>query len=319
MPATVLILGANGRLGSVLVTAFQAAGWQVLAHARRALDQPVAAGVQALTLPLTDLAGLAAVASEAQVVVHAMNPPYTRWADEALNLAHLAMNLAVRIGATLMLPGNVYNYGSPMPAVLTETTPQRPTTRKGEIRVQIEEMLRTRTALSSIVLRAGDFFGGPGTGAWFDSVITKRIRSGRIVYPGPLTVPHAWAYLPDLAQAFVHVANRRAELDRYTTLHFAGHTVTGATLCAAVTDSARRLAVLRDRQTPKVSGLPWHLLRAGGLVVPMWREIAEMQYLWNEPHRLDDQALTRLIGTPETTVLSQAVDETLAEQLSHTI
>mgnify|MGYP003333425214 FL=1 len=317
MPATVLILGANGRLGRSLVTAFHAAGWQVLAHARRALEPPVPAGVQTLALPLSDLAGLAAVASEAQIVVHAMNPPYTHWADQALDLAHLAMNLAVRIGATLMLPGNVYNYGSPMPAVLTETTPQRPSTRKGMIRAQIEAALQARTALSSIVLRAGDFFGGAGHGAWFDAVITKRIRSAHIVYPGPLTVPHAWAYLPDLARVFVRVANRRAELERYATLHFAGHAVTGETLVAALTDSARRLAVLRERQMPKVSSLPWGLLRAGGLVLPMWREIAEMRYLWTEPHRLDDQALARLIGAPDATPLPQAVDEALAEQLSH--
>jgi nucleoside-diphosphate-sugar epimerase len=317
MPATVLILGANGRLGRSLVTAFHAAGWQVLAHARRALEPPVPVGVQALTLPLSDLAGLAAVASEAQIVVHAMNPPYTHWAEQALDLAHLAMNLSVRIGATLMLPGNVYNYGSPMPAVLTETTPQRPSTRKGMIRAQIETAMQARTSLSCIVLRAGDFFGGPGHGAWFDAVITKRIRSGRIIYPGPLSVAHAWAYLPDLARTFVQVANRRAKLDRYATLHFAGHTVDGTTLVAALSDSARRLAVLRERQMPKVSGLPWGLLRAGGLVFPMWREIAEMRYLWTEPHRLDDQALIRLIGAPNATPLAQAVDEALAEQLSH--
>ena len=33
-------------------------------------------------------------------------------------------------------------------------------------------------------------------------------RQGRLTYPGPRDVPHAWAYVPDLAQAFVEVAAR---------------------------------------------------------------------------------------------------------------
>jgi len=49
-----------------------------------------------------------------------------------------------------MLPGNVYNYGLPMPAVIDEHTPQRPTNRKGAIRLQMEAAARcvARVALS---------------------------------------------------------------------------------------------------------------------------------------------------------------------------
>ncbi len=314
---TVLILGANGRLGRVLVDAFHAAGWQVLAHARRALASPAPAGVRTLNHPLTDLAGLAAASGEVQVVVHAMNPPYPRWATEALALTHAAMNLALRIGATLMLPGNVYNYGSPMPALLTESTPQTPSSRKGALRVEMETALRERSALASIVIRAGDFFGGPGHGAWFDEVIVKPVAHGRLVYPGPLEVEHAWAYLPDLAQTFVHVAARRDSLDRHTSLHFPGHTMTGTRLAEAVTDSALNLGVLRAGQRLRIAPLPWGWLRLGGLVVPMWRELAELRYLWNETHRLDGHALTQLIGTLPATPLGPAVETALAAQLSH--
>ena len=65
------------------------------------------------------------------VVVHGINPIYTRWDEEALPAALAGMDLAERLGARFMLPGNVYNYGEAMPALLDETTPQRPTTAKG--------------------------------------------------------------------------------------------------------------------------------------------------------------------------------------------
>ena len=78
------------------------------------------------------------------VVVHGINPIYTRWQEEVLPAAHAAMDLAERFGARFMLPGNVYNHGAAMPALIDETTPQRPTTAKGEIRVALEGELERR-------------------------------------------------------------------------------------------------------------------------------------------------------------------------------
>jgi hypothetical protein len=37
-------------------------------------------------------------------------------------------------------------------------------------------------------------------------VIVKKLPQGRVTWPGALDAPHAWAYLPDLAQAFVRAA-----------------------------------------------------------------------------------------------------------------
>lgn len=40
----------------------------------------------------------------------------------------------------------------------------------------------------------------------------------------------------------------------------------------------------------RVRGIPAGLLRAGGFVSPMTREIAEMSYQWTRPYVLDDSA-----------------------------
>ena len=57
--------------------------------------------------------------------------------------------------------------------------------------------------------------------------------------------------------------------------------------------------------------MPWTLLRVAGLVVPMWREVAAMRYLWEVPHALDGGALARAIGgvphTPVEVALSAAL------------
>ncbi|HLS57734.1 MAG TPA: NAD-dependent epimerase/dehydratase family protein [Zeimonas sp.] len=302
---TVLVLGANGRFGAVATRAFTDAGWQVLAQARRA-PAALPAGARHLATSIEQTEALAREARGAAVVVHAANPVYTRWTREAVPLARAGMDVAARLGATFMLPGNVYNFGASMPALLDEDTPQRPSSRKGRIRATIEAELQARAAdgLRGVVIRAGDFFGA-GTGSWFDQVIVRSLRSGTLVYPGPLDVAHAWAYLPDLARAFVAVAELD-DLPAFTRLHFAGHSPTGAEMLSAIERAAGSLD-LRPASGWRHTRVPWSLLRAAGLVVPMWREIAEMAYLWRIPHALDGAALQRLTGPLPQTPLESAV------------
>ena len=307
---TVLILGANGRFGAAATEAFAAAGWQVLAQARRA-PPALPPAARHLDAPLEDPAALASRASGARVVVYAVNPPYTRWAQEVLPLARAGMDAARQLGATFMLPGNVYNYGESMPALLREDTPQVPTTRKGRIRCELEAELARRAGqgLNSVVVRAGDFFGG-GSGSWLDLVIVKSLRAGKLVYPGPTDLPHAWAYLPDLARAFVALASR-ADLPAFSRFHFTGHTLTGAELLRGLERAAESLGIAPPNGF-RHRGVPWPLLRAGGLVVPMLREVAEMAYLWRVPHALDGTALRDAVGEVATTPIDAALRAALA-------
>ncbi|MDP9901216.1 NAD-dependent epimerase/dehydratase family protein [Variovorax ginsengisoli] len=295
----VLILGANGRLGCAAAQAFHAAGWSVRAQVRREPSPLLPAGVDVLRIGLSDNAQLAAAAAPARVVVYGVNPLYTRWDSEALPGLQRGLDLAERLGAHFVLPGNVYNFGATMPAVLSETTPMQPSTRKGEIRVQMEALMARRAAVGGFrasVVRAGDFFGA-GTGSWIDLVIAKSIASGKLVYPGAMDIAHAWAYLPDLARAFVRVAAQpqRPDTPHFDVWHFAGHTLTGAELLAELEAAACDLG-LAPAGGFRHGRMPWRLLRAAGLLVPMWREVAAMAYLWQVPHALDGHRLNALAG-----------------------
>jgi nucleoside-diphosphate-sugar epimerase len=309
---TVLVLGANGRFGQAAVSAFAQAGWRVLAQVRRLPPQPLPAGAGTLAVPLSDIDTLAAQAAGARVVVHAVNPLYTRWRQEAVPAARQGMELARRLGARFMLPGNVYNFGEHMPALLRPDTPQWPSTEKGHIRRELEAEMRLRAAggQRSVVIRAGDFFGG-GRGSWFDLVIVKSLAQRKLVYPGPLEVPHAWAYLPDLARAFVAVAASE-ELPAFADLHFPGHTLTGAQLLAAVERAAASLGMV-PAQDWHHGSMPWALIRAGGVVVPTWRAIAEMSYLWRVPHALDGRALYAAVGALPATPIDAALRAALLD------
>jgi nucleoside-diphosphate-sugar epimerase len=293
---SVLILGANGRFGCAVAQAFDAAGWRVLAQVRREAVAQMPARAALVRHALADTDALVAAAAAAHAVVHAVNPIYTRWEQEAMPALRAGLAVAERLHAHFLLPGNVYNFGAGMPARLAEDTPQRPTTRKGEIRVAMEALIAERSAAAGFaasVVRSGDFFGA-GSGGWFDQVIVKSIRTGKLVYPGPLDVPHAWAYLPDLARAMVVVADR-SDAQGLRRWHFEGHTLTGHAFLAALEQAAASLG-LRPTAGFRHAAVPWALLRLLGLMVPMWRELARMAYLWRVPHGLDGRRLRALAG-----------------------
>ncbi len=324
-PRTVLVLGANGRFGQAATRAFAAAGWHVLAQVRCTPTTPLPNGAAAVALPLQDVAGLAGAAANACAVVHAINPVYTRWDTEAMPALEHGMAIAQRLGALFMLPGNVYNFGRAMPALLQEHTPQNADTAKGRLRVAMEDRMQAqaRLGLRSVVIRAGDFFGA-GQGSWLDQAIVKSLPQGKLVYPGPLDLPHAWAYLPDLAQAFVAVASKPAAAS-FETLHFAGYTLTGRELLAAIDAAAGPLG-LRPAQGFATGTLPWGLMRAVGVVHAPWRELARMRYLWQVPHALDGSRLQQAYQTAPPTPLHKALAQTLVDlglarkplQLAHT-
>jgi NAD(P)-dependent dehydrogenase (short-subunit alcohol dehydrogenase family) len=332
---TVLILGATGRFGHAAMHAFLDAGWHVHAQVRRPVDS-LPPSVRLIGTDLFSTDKLVADCADASVVVYAVNPVYTEWGSRLLPMAKQGMTIAERLGALFMLPGNVYQFGDGMPERLVETTAFKPTTRKGALRAALEDemQLRINRGLRSVVIRAGDFFGG-GIGNWFDEVIVKSIASKkRLVYPGPLDCVHAWAYLPDLTRAFVGVAERHLAADlnapvvrqastsptsitgSFKKIHFAGHNVTGAALLAAIERAAERLNIAAPGVLQR-GGMPWAAVRIGGIFKPMWREVAEMSYLWRVSHAVESIAMAKILPSHMQTPLDSAVENALV-MLGHT-
>lgn len=310
---TVLILGARGRFGLAAARAFSAAGWRVLGQTRARADTPADASIEWLPIDLHDTAALTLAAQGASVVVHALNPAYTNaaWQTQAPAMLEASIALCRALDATLMLPGNIYNFGATMPPVLREGTPQAASTIKGQVRIAMEARLQ-QSGVRGIVIRAGDFFGS-GRGTWFDLSIAKDLRKGVLTYPGPKGVSTSWAYLPDLARTFVAVAERRAQLQPFEVFHFAGHVLTGQRWLDLLTPVARAQGWVRPDAQLRWAGMPWGLIRLGAWLVPTWAALLEMRYLWSTPHALAHDKLCALIGTEPHTPLAQAVEQSLAD------
>jgi nucleoside-diphosphate-sugar epimerase len=208
-----LVLGASGRIGRHAATALEAHGWTVAPYRRGGMS-------------------LSEAAQGADLIFNAWNPPYSQWQATVPGLTAQVIAAARATGAVVMIPGNVYVFGRDLPEVLTPDTPHAAAHPLGRIRVEMEAAYRA-SGVKTVILRAGDFLDTEASGNWLDRIIAAKIGKGRLSYPGPLDRMHAWAYLPDLADAFAGLSDRLDALPTFTDLAFPGYAMTGEELSAA--------------------------------------------------------------------------------------
>ncbi|WP_410210325.1 NAD(P)H-binding protein [Aquirhabdus sp.] len=306
---TALILGATGSFGSVMAAELLARGWQVRALQRN----PDAARAELPLLDVTWLAGdamnaddVAHAAAGVQLIVHAVNPPkYQRWRELALPMLNNSIAAARAQNARILLPGVVYNFAPDNATAIPEDAAQQPLTQKGQVRVEMEALLQA-SGVRILILRAGDYFGGRGTNAWFHYIFKAGKPLTSMLYPGHDDIVHDWAYLPDMASAAAQILERESELQTFERFHFSSYQLSGQQFI----DTVRKVS-----QKPKlpIKRLPWLLIRIAALFASLPRELLEMRYLWQKPVLLDDRRLQKFLGHVPATPIEAALKTSLAE------
>ena len=267
MTQTALILGASGKLGHHAASAFQAAGWQARKYDRHA-------------------GNMKSAAQGADVIVNGLNPPnYHNWAQLIPEITTEVIAAARATGATVIVPGNVYNFGD-TPGVWDENTPQDPCSRKGQIRKEMEAAYRA-SGVRTIILRAGNFIDPERDDDVMSLLYLRSLAKGKVTSPGDPDVMQAACYLPDWARAAVLLAEMRNELATFEDIPFPGHAFTANQL--------RETLEGMLGQPLRIARFPWWMITALSPMVEVFRELREMHYLWNTPHQLSDAKFNRLL------------------------
>ncbi|TWB52895.1 NAD-dependent epimerase/dehydratase family protein [Nitrospirillum viridazoti] len=311
---TALVVGAKGGVGGAVAARLLADGWTVKALARGRGTRPDLATAQWMQGDAMNADDVARAAAGVDVIVHAVNPPgYKDWDKLVLPMMDNTIAAAKAVGARIVLPGTVYNYGPDALPDLTEESPQNPVTVKGSIRVALERRLRlaAQEGARVLILRCGDFYGPHAGGSWFTQGLVKPGKTvTSIPYPGPHAVGHAWAYLPDVAETVARLLARESELAAFETFHFGGHWLEpGVDMARAI----QRVVVARGGRQPTITTFPWWLVTLASPFVTMFRELREMRYLWQRPVRLENAKLKAFLGSEPHTPLDQAVATTLTD------
>jgi nucleoside-diphosphate-sugar epimerase len=306
---TALVLGITGGIGGAVARALLARGWQVRALHRRPDEVAASTGLGDEVAWIKGDAmcreDVMRAAGGVSVIVHAVNPPkYHDWAGLALPMLDSTIAAAKAEHARVLFPGTIYNFGPDALPRLSEASAQNPLTRKGRIRVQMEERLREAAEEGArvLVVRAGDYFGPRAGNTWFGQGLLAGQRNvRRVFYPGPRDLGHAWAYLPDLAEAMARLLEQDARLADFEVFHFRGQWLArGADMADAICHAA-------GISTRKIHTFPWWCVWLAAPFVEMCREMLEMRYLWNTSVELDNTKLCRFIGPEPHTPLKEAV------------
>ena len=114
------------------------------------------------------------------------------------------INAAKATGARLIFFDNIYMYGI-VNGPITEETPYKPSSKKGEVRVQIANMLMNGVEagnLKASILRGADFYGTDSGNSFFDMmVLDKYSKKQSAQWIGKPGLKHNFTYIPDAGKA----------------------------------------------------------------------------------------------------------------------
>lgn len=307
----VLILGATGGIGGETARQLIREKWEVRALKRGSHGSELNGEIQWIAGDALDKEQVASAAKDCSVIVHAVNPPgYRNWQHLVLPMLRNTINAAERNGSLIVLPGTVYNYGPDAFPLLREDAQQRPVTRKGAIRVQMEKELEAYSQRGGrvLVVRAGDFFGPHAGNSWFSQGLIKPGTLPKVISnPGTAEKGHQWAYLPDIAKTIAALLARREELEPFARFHMQGHwDPDGSQMVRAI----QRITVYYGG-VAKIHAFPWWFMYLAAPFNATLRELLEMRYLWRQSVRLDNTKLVTFLGAEPHTPLDEAVRMTL--------
>lgn len=296
-------MGATGGIGGEVARLLVARGWRGKALHR---SQTEGDGLEWIIGDAMNREDVVRAAAGVQLIVHAVNPPgYRNWGSLVLPMVDNSIAAARASGARILLPGTVYNYGPDAFPQIHEDAPQRPLTRKGAIRVEMERRLK-ESGVPVLIVRAGDFFGPKAGNSWFAQGLVKPgVPLKAISNPSAPGVGHQWAYLPDVAETMVRLVERGDALPLFASYQMQGHwDADGTQMVAAIAQAAGKPAL-------RASAFPWWLTFVAAPFVPVFRELREMRYLWRQPVRMSNARLLAVLGVEPHTPLDAAVRRTL--------
>jgi len=244
----------------------------------------------------TDTDAVTAAARGAAALYNAVNPAYTRWAEDWPPVAAALLAAAERTGAVLVTMSNLYAYGRPT-GPMTPETPLAATDTKGRVRRRMwldalaaHEAGRVRVTEA----RAADFVGPQVSGDHSHLVRQlEPIRRGRRIWVvGDPDAPRSWAYLPDVARTLAVLGTDERALGR------AWHVPVDAP--RSQREAVDDLAAALRRSAPPVTGMPWWVLRSLGTVVPFLREVVGVRHQFDQPFVTDASATTSTFGLTPT-------------------
>ncbi|HVU52384.1 MAG TPA: NAD-dependent epimerase/dehydratase family protein [Polyangia bacterium] len=285
-----VIVGA-GPVGAGVARLLVERGDRVRIVSRRGAG-PEHAAIERVAADATRAERLTELTRDAAALDNCANPRSHRWLTDWPPLAAALLTAAERSGAVLAVASNLYGYG-PVDGPITDTTPLAATHPKLRLRADMwREALARHEAgrLRVTEVRSSDYVEANSI---LSFVLAKPLRAGKRAFvPGALDVPHSWTAIADAARALVTAAADARAWGK------AWLTPTNPPL--TVRQLAARFAAATGAPAPKLSTIPYPVLWATGLFVPLVRELRTTRYQFETPFVVDSSTTEETFGLAPT-------------------
>jgi nucleoside-diphosphate-sugar epimerase len=281
-----VIVGA-GAVGSAAALLLAERGEHVRIITRHG-GGPEHPAVERIAADATDAERLTSLTVGAAALYNCASPQYHQWFTDWPPLAKAFLTAAERTGAVLVSMSNLYGYG-PVDGPIGQKTPIAATHPKLLLRARMwndQLAAQQEGGIRTTEVRASDYIEANGLLAFG---LGKPILAGQRAYsPAPLDVPHSWTSVHDCARTLVTVA---ADERAYGKVWMAP---TNPAL--TVRQLAARFAEANGARPARVTAIPYPVMWATGLFMPMVRELRTTRYQFTRPFVLDASATTEMFG-----------------------
>jgi nucleoside-diphosphate-sugar epimerase len=218
------------------------------------------------------------------------------WQEQWPKVMRNAIDACKKHNSKLVFFDNVYAYGFTQGA-MTEETPFKPNSKKGEVRARIATMLLDEIKqhnIQGMIVRSADFYGPGALLSLTYNTVTSRLKAGKSPqWIGDPKTVHTFTYTPDAGKTVAVLANSPAAFNQ------TWHALTSKKIITG--EEYVRIACKTIGQPYKgITSMPKFGVRILGLFVPVLREFVEMMYQFENDYIFDSSKAEQFIGITAT-------------------
>ena len=287
----VTILGAGGVIANELVNELATRNEPIRLVSRNPKLVPGTTQVLAADVSVLEDMVRAVDGSRVAYLVVGLKYDVNVWRRLWPRIMNNAIVAARRANAKLVFFDNVYMYGK-VNGAMTEETPFRPCSKKGEIRAEIANRLLNEMktgSLTALIARCADFYGPRArTGIPNVLVFDKYAKGQKATWLANDSVKHSVTFTPDAARSLVLLAESEDAWNQTWHVPTAADPPTGKQFI--------ELAANAFGTQPKYQVYGRPLLWLAGLFDTTTRELYEMLYQYESDYIFDSTKFTKAFG-----------------------
>jgi nucleoside-diphosphate-sugar epimerase len=289
------ILGINGSTGIEIAKNLLEKGIKVRGVSRRLFE----GNWEHIQADVMDLESLKNATKDSEVVYFCIGLEYNIkvWQRDWLPMIEKTIQACLANSSKLVFIDNVYMYGL-VEGEMTEQTPMKPNSKKGEVRKAIAEKLMDafqNRGLKGCIARSADFYGPNCDKSMLTDTVFKNMQKGKTAQLlGNPDKVHSFTYTKDIGKSAVILGLDTRADGKVWHLPTASNPWTGKQLVHFVANEMGK--------KPKIMALKGFLLTILGLFIPVLKEIKEMMYQYENDYTFSSDLFEKTFGIKATSM-----------------